>query len=118
MRRTLTILILVFCQNAFSLDTAYKIEFDYPGHGDDWYGHRNIREPRMDYVPYTDIKTQQGDDFCLGYEPKLVQFEQGPELVRTQKSNGSYDFYRKGGSRCIRFESLPDDIFLDGFEGT
>jgi hypothetical protein len=96
----------------------YRLEYDYLGHGDDWYGRPGPIEQRLDYTPATDIPTQQGDDFGFGYEPGLVGFGQGPALSRTLGQHTSYDFRFTPLASC--FEEIPPRcgqvIFIDGFE--
>lgn len=99
-------------------DTDYKIEYDYANQGDDWYGRPDLKQPHLDFSNNTNIVTQQGDDFCLGYNRAQAGFKQGPELARTQNSHTAYAFNFEGGSRCLFNQPEPpfDLIFADGFE--
>lgn len=104
---------LVWCA-----DVNYKIEYDYANQGDDWYGKPGPRLAKDDFPQLTDIKTQQGDDFCYGFQPTLIAFNQGVELTRSQQSRFAYDYYFAGGSRCLFQTPEPpfDLIYADGFE--
>ena len=118
--RLLILIFIIYTPFAYTKGTPYKIEYDFAGHGDDWYGKTGPRTQRTDFYQQTDIPTQQGDDFCQGYESSLVHFEQGPELFRTQQSGSAYSFRFKGGTRCLKIDPpppLPDLIFSNGFEG-
>ena len=119
MKRVTLIVILTISGITFAGGSSYRIDYDFAGHGDDWYGHSREPTPHLDYSILTDIKTQQGDDFCNGYQANLVNYSQGPELIRTQESHSSYEFLYTGGTRCLSFAPpapKPDAIFANGFE--
>ena len=99
-------------------DTEYKVDFDYANQGDDWYGRPGLKQPHLDFPDETDITTQQGDDFCLGFNAAYVGFKQGPELTRTQTARTAYAYNYIGGTGCLFNQAEPpfDLIFADGFE--
>ncbi len=119
MKALLLLIGLLTTTSVISSNLEYLIEYDFTGHGDNWYGHSNPSRQHLDYSQFTDIKSQQGDDFCNGYQANLVNFDQGPELLRTQDSHYQYDFLYTGGTRCLSFvppAPLPNLIFSNGFE--
>lgn len=86
---------------AHSGETGYDRDYDYPGHGDDWYG-RGERDMDRDYAPTPLELTISGDDFCMGYEPEFDELGFGPILERTQEAHFEFDF---------RFLFVDSDLF-------
>jgi len=112
-----TIILIILSGPVFAHGPEFNIDYDYANQGDDWYGQSRNIEPRYDHFEEVVIPTQQGDDYCLGYQARSHAFQQGPELNRSLSSRTAYAFYYYGGTRCLLNTPAPDDlIFADGFE--
>ena len=72
--------------------TGYDIDYDFPGHGADWYG-RSVREEMSYEFPAEAIDLfLSGDDFGAGYDPAFDPLGLGPGLERTRTHNTEYTF--------------------------
>ena len=97
---------------------ASQLDIDYASDDDIAYLLSGPDNTYLDFAPDSEIPSQQGDDFCFGYESSGVNFNQGPELARWENSDSTYAFNFEGGSRCLYNQTEPpfDLIFADGFE--
>ena len=102
-------------------DSGYKVGYDFPNQGDDWYGSRGSPDPRHDF-PSTFMETfSDGDDFGFGYEVHVDLFGFGPPTVLTNTMNFEYRF-RFGmfgivsGGLCVTNSDCTDGFFCNGSE--
>ncbi len=109
---------LAVFQGSFA-GTGYRTDFDYPGHGDDWYG-RNLPDTRRDYSSNPVDDASDGDDFGRGYERTAASLHFGPPLASTQDPNYEYRF--RFGDRytdwqeCYVNSNCSDSLFCNGTE--
>jgi hypothetical protein len=73
-------------------DTGYRIDYDYPGQGADWYARGTGTEANYDYPPHLLDLRLSGDDFGAGYDPAFDVLGLGPALERTQRNHTEYAF--------------------------
>ena len=113
----LSLLTSTFC---FAQNLGYKSQYDFEQNGDSWYG--VAPKQHFDFYPATQFPTQEGDDFCVAYEPTLIHYSQGSALLRTQEKHSAYAFKYTATtdtSYCPPIPPpmpLPNLIFTNGFE--
>lgn len=114
----LAVLVAVFgissAQGPALADTGYRIDYDYQGQGDDWYG-SGLPDIRYDYADTT-TEFFDGDDFGVGYEANLDLLGQGPPLARTNLQRFEYRFRFDAASDCRNSSDCSDGLFCNGAE--
>ncbi|MEE9218343.1 MAG: hypothetical protein V3U98_04680 [Acidobacteriota bacterium] len=95
--------------------TGYDIDYDYPGHGADWYG-RSVREElKYDYPAEPIDLFLSGDDFGAGYDPAFEHLGLGPSLEHTQLHHTEYEFrFNPGAVAPPPTTACSDGIDNDG----
>ena len=92
--------------------SGYRTDYDFPGHGDDWYG-RYLPDTRRDFPANPVDLASDGDDFGRGYEQMVASLGYGPPLAATQDPNHEYRF-RFGDRLCDPEECYVDSNCDDG----
>jgi hypothetical protein len=71
--------ILIFSGFAWS-DIGYRMDYDYPDQGDDWYGSSAGPDSRRDYPAIELDQSWNGNDFGAGYDRLTDPYGFGPSL--------------------------------------
>ena len=71
---------------------GYRLDYDYPGQGDDWYGGSGAPDSRRDYPALNVDQAWNGDDYGVGYERMLDPFRFGPPLELFVNRHTAYEF--------------------------
>ena len=78
--------------------TGYDLDYDFPGHGADWYGRAVREELKYEYPAEPIDLFLSGDDFGAGYDRFFEHLGLGPGLEYTRLHNTEYEFlYQPGG---------------------
>jgi hypothetical protein len=86
------ILALLLVSGMTLADNGYRLDYDYPNQGDDWYGGTAAPDIRRDY-PALDVDAAwNGDDYGVGYDRVLDPFGFGPPLELFVGRHSSYEF--------------------------
>jgi len=89
-------------------DNGYRLDYDYPNQGDDWYGGFNAPDPRRDYPALDVDQAWNGDDFGMGYERMMDPFGFGPPLELFVDRHSAYEF-RYGNLAFYGYDCWLDD---------
>ena len=88
----------ILCVDARA-ESGYETDYDYPGHGDDWYGRTGMPRPERDFpAEFLDL-ILSGEDFCVGYDRFFDPLGLGPKRPNSQA--GGY------GNRAICSSPRP-----------
>ena len=99
--------------------SGYRTDFDFPGHGDDWYG-RSMPDIRRDFPANPVDQASDGYDFGRGVEIMVASSGYGPPLASTQAPHHEYRF--RYGDRlsdprdCYVDTNCADGVFCNGTE--
>lgn len=89
-------------------DDGYRLDYDYPNQGDDWYGGSEAPDSRRDYEPLDVDQAYNGDDYGVGYERLFDPFGFGPPLELFVDRYSAYEF-RFGNLAFYGYECWQDD---------
>ncbi|NJN64060.1 MAG: hypothetical protein HC882_03725 [Acidobacteria bacterium] len=100
-------------------NTGWRLDYDFPGQGADWYGTTRYELDRDFGAPPAAIASD-GDDFGQGYDALFDHFGYGPPALLTNKSEYEYIF-RFGsrlseGFKCFTDAQCDDGRFCNGVE--
>ena len=88
---TLTLLVLL-AYSAVLADNGYRLDYDYPDQGDDWYGSSAGPDSRRDYPVFDLDQSWNGNDYGAGYDRLTDPFGYGPSLDLFVDRYSAYDF--------------------------
>lgn len=106
-------------------ESGYRMQYDFPDQGDDWYGSVTAPDPRHDFPRHSIETYSDGEEFGLGYERLVDLFGFGPPTDLTRSSLSEYVFrfgdfpvepYTGGGGGCTWNSECLDGTYCNGVE--
>jgi len=100
-------------------ETGWRLDYDFPGQGADWYGATRYELDR-DFGPPPPTIATDGDDFGQGYDALFDPFGAGPPVALTNTTE--YEYIFRFGSRlstpleCAADAECDDGRFCNGAE--
>ena len=100
-------LLVLLAVSAVLADNGYRLDYDYPDQGDNWYGGFGAPDSRRDFPPLDVDQSWNGDDYGVGYERMFDPFGFGPPLELFVDRYSAYEF-RFGNHPFYGYECLFD----------